>query len=76
MADTLRVQLVKLGRAVAAARRARGFSQEDFAEECEVHRNHIGQIERGEVNVSFASLRKVARGARVRLSVLIGQAGL
>jgi transcriptional regulator with XRE-family HTH domain len=43
-------------------RKARGWSQEHFADVCHVHRSHMGQIERGEVDVELSTLKKVAKG--------------
>jgi transcriptional regulator with XRE-family HTH domain len=74
--ETTFAQLRKLGRAIAAERRARGISQEDFAEVCDLHRTHMGEIERGQVNVSWDSLMKVARGLRMKPSMMLKLAGL
>jgi len=43
-------------------RTAKGWSQEVFADNCEIHRSHMGEIERGEVDVSLTTLRKIAKG--------------
>jgi len=43
-------------------RKARGWSQEHFADVCRVHRSHMGQIERGEVDIELTTLRKVTKG--------------
>jgi transcriptional regulator with XRE-family HTH domain len=71
-----KTQLRKLGRAVRTLRLASGFSQERFAEVCEVHRTHMGEIERGEVNLSWDSFSRMARGLRVKPSEVLERAGL
>ena len=43
-------------------RKARGWSQEEFADNCESHRSHMGEIERGEVEVELPTLAKIAKG--------------
>lgn len=43
-------------------RKSRGWSQEHFADVCHVHRAHMGQIERGEINVALPTFRKIAKG--------------
>ena len=63
--------LTTLGLAVREHRRARGLSQEDLAEKCGLHRNYIGGVERGERNVSYLNLLKIAAGLELRLSELI-----
>lgn len=42
-----------------------GESQEHLAELCGVHRTFIGSIERGEYNITLATLEKLAHGLRV-----------
>jgi transcriptional regulator with XRE-family HTH domain len=46
-----------------------GWSQEVLAELAGLHRNYIGHIERGEVNVGVGNLVKVAKA----LGVLVGE---
>ncbi len=60
-----------LGEVVRAERERRGLSQEALADLAGVSRSHIGEIERGEVNLSFAALTEIAAGLGVKLSDLI-----
>jgi len=69
-------ELRLLGEAIRKARKSTGFSQEDFAELCGVHRTYMGQLERGEKNLSFSNLLKVAKACRIKPSVLLGKVGL
>lgn len=64
-------QHAALGLAIRELRRASGISQEAFAASCSLHRTYIGGIERGERNVSFANLLRIADALRVRPSVLL-----
>ena len=48
------------GARVRELRKERGFSQETFAFECEMHRTYIGAIERGEQNVSLVNIIRIA----------------
>jgi transcriptional regulator with XRE-family HTH domain len=51
-------------------------SQEDFAELCDLHRTYIGQVERGERNLSFVSLLRITKALKLRPSALLERAGL
>ncbi len=53
--------LVRLGRNLRAAREARGWSQEELALKCGVHRTYVGAVERGEYNVTILTLRKMVK---------------
>jgi ribosome-binding protein aMBF1 (putative translation factor) len=66
------VELRALGAAVRELRARRGLSQEALGFRAGVHRNYVGGIERGELNVTFRVLLKLARGLAVSLSELIG----
>jgi transcriptional regulator with XRE-family HTH domain len=63
-----------LGRAIRALREAAGLSQGELAARCGLHRTYIGGIERGERNVSFGNLLKLARALGVRSSRLLADA--
>jgi len=60
-----------LGERVRQLRLKRGYSQEHFADRCGVHRTFMGTIERGETNISFQNLAKLASGLNVTLSTLL-----
>lgn len=43
----------------------RKWSQEDCAEKCGLHRTYIGAVERGERNITLASLDRIAAAFNV-----------
>ncbi len=45
---------------VRLIRHERGWSQEELAARCRIHRTYIGAIERGERNVTLRTLAQVA----------------
>jgi transcriptional regulator with XRE-family HTH domain len=47
-----------------------GFSQEGFADKCGVHRTFMGTVERGESNLSFQNIARVAMTLGIPLSTL------
>ena len=59
--------LIKLGRNLRKVREERGWSQEEFAFRCGVHRTYVGSIERGEYNVTILTLRKFTRALGISL---------
>ena len=59
--------LIKLGRNLRKAREKRGWSQEEFAFRCGVHRTYVGSVERGEYNVTILTLRKFTKALGVSL---------
>jgi transcriptional regulator with XRE-family HTH domain len=63
--------LVLLGKRVRELRGAKKWSQEEFAHISGLHRTYIGQIERGEKNVSFGNLSKISGVLGVTLSELL-----
>lgn len=65
-----------LGKVIRSKRKALGFSQESFADACELHRTYIGSIERGERNVSLENICKIAATLGIRPSELFKDAGL
>jgi transcriptional regulator with XRE-family HTH domain len=60
-----------LGLAIKELRVTTGLSQEAFAGRCGLHRTYVGGIERGERNVSFANLLRIAAALGVQPSQLM-----
>jgi len=52
--------LIELGNQIREIRKKKGLSQEQLAFDAGVDRSYIGGIERGERNVSFLTLIKIA----------------
>lgn len=71
-----KIQLRNFGDAIRQGRKLLDLSQEDFAEACDLHRTYIGQVERGEKNISFINILRVSRALRVKPSKLLDDAGL
>lgn len=69
-------ELRQLGETIRKKRSALDVSQEDFAELANVHRTYIGQLERGEKNVSFVNVLRVAKALKIKPSALFSDAGL
>ena len=62
---------VALGGAIKALRVARELSQEELAWKAALHRNYVGRVERGELNLSFERLVRLAEGLGIPLSELV-----
>jgi transcriptional regulator with XRE-family HTH domain len=56
---------------VRELRTARKWSQEEFAHVSGLHRTYVGQIERGEKNISFENLTKISSVLALPLSELL-----
>jgi transcriptional regulator with XRE-family HTH domain len=63
--------LVLLGKRIKDLRAAMKWSQEEFAHVSGFHRTYVGQIERGEKNMSFDNLAKVADALGVTMATLL-----
>lgn len=61
----------RLALRVRLLRAARGWSQEDLAEQSGLHRNYIGHIERAELNAGLDNIEKIARAFGVTLCALL-----
>ena len=53
------------GQRVRSLRKDRSWSQEELGERAELHRNHVGAIERGELNVTLDNLFRLAKALGV-----------
>jgi transcriptional regulator with XRE-family HTH domain len=58
---------------VRAFRKQHGYSQEELADSCDLHRTYIGSVERGERNVSLSTLEVLARALGVSVPELLTQ---
>lgn len=68
--------LVRLGASVRARRKALALSQEALADAAEIDRSHMGKIERGERNVTFLNIVRIAKAMQCQPSELLIDAGL
>lgn len=64
----------RLGKTVRRLRAEAGFSQEDFARVIGIHRTTMGRIERGDFNVTLATLERLAKGLKQSVSALLAEA--
>lgn len=60
----------RFGLRIRSLRKELGASQEDFADQCGLHRTYIGAIERGEKTVTIETAEKLAIALRKSLSDL------
>jgi transcriptional regulator with XRE-family HTH domain len=56
---------------VRALRKEKGWSQDVFADKTGLHRAHVGEIERGESNVTLQTLKILADTLDVRIVDLV-----
>ncbi|MDB9496072.1 helix-turn-helix transcriptional regulator [Spirulina major CS-329] len=64
-------RLVRLGSRIREIRKAKGLSQEVFADQCNLDRTYIGGVERGERNISFLNLYIISSNLGLSLSELL-----
>ena len=60
-----------LGNRIREFRLKKGFSQESFADHCDIHRTYMGGIERGERNLTIQTVLTIARGLEMSMSELL-----
>lgn len=68
--------LMRLGIAIREIRKEQGFSQEGLALETDIHRSHMGSLERGKINASILTLLKICETLNVPLADIISRAKL
>lgn len=56
---------------IRSFRKSYGYSQEDLAALCQLHRTYIGSIERQERNVSLSTLEVLAQVLKVSVPELL-----
>jgi len=67
---------VRVGRAIRARREDTGLSQEAFADAIDMHRAYYSAIERGEKNITLATLQRVAKGLKLTMSAVLADVDL
>jgi transcriptional regulator with XRE-family HTH domain len=60
-----------LGARIRELRKAREWSQEDLAAASDLHWTYIGQVERGERNLTLQSLKAIAKALNLKMSELL-----
>lgn len=58
--DSILMILMRFGTRVRQLRKARGLSQEAFADKCHLDRTYISGIERGKRNVAICNIEAIA----------------
>ena len=69
--NEMKSPLLQFGERVKAVRQEQGLSQEDLADQADLHRNYISQIECGRRNLSLLNILKLARALKTPASKLI-----
>ena len=64
-----------VGKMLRAEREKTGLSQEEFSELVSLSKNYIGNIERGEYEVSLSVLLRIARALKRSASDLLAESG-
>ncbi|HEY6248512.1 MAG TPA: helix-turn-helix transcriptional regulator [Candidatus Angelobacter sp.] len=59
-----------LGSRIRDLRTKRKWSQEEFADHCGIHRSHMGEIERGETNLTLSTLLVISKQLDTTVSAL------
>lgn len=67
MAKALHPILKRLGHRVRELRKAKGWSQEEFADICRIDRSYMSGIERGVRNISVLHVGRLARGLGISI---------
>ena len=65
---------VQLGYRIRELRVGKGWSQEELADICGLHRSHVGEIERGRANITLSTLVILAQTLETSPSALLQQA--
>lgn len=61
----------RIGFTIRTIRESKKISQEKLAELAELHRTYIGQVERGEKNLTLRSLERIAKALKVNTRDLL-----
>ncbi|AKG36820.1 helix-turn-helix domain-containing protein [Paenibacillus durus] len=76
MPDESKSELVrKIGERIRRLRKEKGLSQEQLGELSGLHTNYVGQVERGEKNLTLETLEKMVFGLDISLEELFRYIG-
>ena len=75
MPKSKNTECIQLGKRIRELRKKKGFSQEGFADQAELHRTYLGGLERGERNPTLTVLVRVAKALCVPVSKLVDGVG-
>lgn len=67
-------ELVEFGNRMRQLREAAGLTQESLADAAGLHWSYVGQIERGERNLTYKNVLRLARGLAVAPAGLLPRA--
>lgn len=59
--------LLQVGDRIRRRRRELGLKQRQLGERSDLHRAYIGQVERGQRNLTLLNLRRIARALRLNI---------
>ncbi len=62
-----------LGDKIRNYRKQAGFTQEQLAEKADLHHNFIGEVERGNMEISLTSMLKIAKALKVKVRDLVAE---
>ena len=65
-------QLLKIGDNIRAARKRKGYSQEEFADIADFSRSYYTEIETGKRNISILNLIKIMEALKADPNTIIG----
>jgi transcriptional regulator with XRE-family HTH domain len=60
-----------VGETIRSYRKQLELTQEKLAEKADLHHNFIGEVERGNMEISLGSLLKIAKALKVRVRDLV-----
>ena len=61
--------LIPLGETIRKHRLSRHLSQVELAKKCQLNKNYIGMLERGEVNPSYLTMIIIAKALNITIRI-------
>jgi len=63
--------LIKFGKSVRKFREEKSWTQEELADNANLHRTYIGMIERAEKNITLINIKKISDALDVPINKLV-----